>query len=658
MIPKIIDGRRDKASSFKQLINYMTDKPSDSLTDTVQPTNETVSSVAPGTFDGLNDYLVRNQKTITEPVEVEPGTQRVNIGDVTCQYNTFTLDDAAKEMNAVALQNTRTRDPVVHYVLSWPDHEKPSDDAVFDSVKFTLTAMGMDGHQYVAAIHRDTDNLHVHVAVNRINPETYKAASQSFSKDTLHKACRILEMKNGWTHSNGAYIVNQNQQIVRNPNSHKERGNWKSKDAINKMESKDGTEPLYRYIMGDEKESGSRQNYLHITSGLRDAKSWNDVHRAFSEVGLRLEKAVEHKGYVITHQGDHGTTAVKASLIFNRAQYTIKSMEERFGRYEASTHKPAKVSIYGDAYHPRAYRRDSGKRVQRKIQRAEERLLLKGRYKAYRNNLPRFEMDREYIGDQFRMTNKHTRLVKANIRSTIRDPQLRRLMYNLAEFQKQQAIARLRLNMREQRDGFIAANPRLSYRQWVEQEALKGDKAALSQMRGFAYAERRKQNYKSQLVNEIGFDRMFNGITSQDRDDVPVMVSERHGVKPRLLKDGTIILHRNGHPVTADRGHIILTESVDSGDERAADLGVALALAGKAGEVRFDGDGTFKEMGIQRIVNAAEIHDHPVAKNMVFVDTAQQEYARAEQQRLRTEQNDSKNEMEMKNRANGQFKPQ
>ncbi|WP_329808342.1 hypothetical protein, partial [Klebsiella pneumoniae] len=51
---------------------------------------------------------------------------------------------------------------------------------------------------------------------------------------------------------------------------------------------------------------------------------------------------------------------------------------------------------------------------------------------------------------------------------------------------------------------FRAANPRLSYREWVEQEALKGDKAALSQMRGFAYSSRKKEKYKQQLLSRSG----------------------------------------------------------------------------------------------------------------------------------------------------------
>lgn len=71
MIPKIIEGRRDKKSSFGQLIKYMADKPSQELTDTVQPTPETALAVKSDMFEGLNNYLTRKQKVISTPVDVE-----------------------------------------------------------------------------------------------------------------------------------------------------------------------------------------------------------------------------------------------------------------------------------------------------------------------------------------------------------------------------------------------------------------------------------------------------------------------------------------------------------------------------------------------------------------------------------------------------------
>lgn len=269
-------------------------------------------------------------------------------------------------------------------------------------------------------------------------------------------------------------------------------------------------------------------------------------------------------------------------------------------------------------------------------------MLLKGRYRAYRNNLPIYSPDKDRIADEYRKIAQHTRLVKNNVRHSVSDPHTRKLMYNPAEFKRLQAVANLRLSLREERNGFRAANPRLSYREWVEQEALKGDKAALSQMRGFAYSSVKKEKYKQQLVEQIGFNRTFNAITSHDRDDVAVMASARHGVKPRLLKDGTVIFERDGKPVAADRGHIVLTESNGIDKEKTADLAIALTIAGKAKSVRVDGDGEFKELCCNRIVDAAVNHNHPVAQGITFTDAAQQAYAQNEKHRLIREQNNSK----------------
>ncbi len=80
-------------------------------------------------------------------------------------------------------------------------------------------------------------------------------------------------------------------------------------------------------------------------------------------------------------------------------------MEERF-EYQPSHIEPAKVSVF--KLHIGAYRRDANKRLQRKIERAEERMLLKGRYRAYRNNLPIYSPDKDRIADEYRKIAQHT----------------------------------------------------------------------------------------------------------------------------------------------------------------------------------------------------------------------------------------------------------
>ncbi|MET3135343.1 hypothetical protein AAKU55_005651 [Oxalobacteraceae bacterium GrIS 1.11] len=92
-----------------------------------------------------------------------------------CETNCLSLRTAGAEMRAVAAQNTRVHDPVYHVVLSWPDGEAPTDGQAFDCGAHALYAVGMAGHQYVFGVHCDTSHVHLHIAVNRVHPATFKA---------------------------------------------------------------------------------------------------------------------------------------------------------------------------------------------------------------------------------------------------------------------------------------------------------------------------------------------------------------------------------------------------------------------------------------------------------------------------------------------------
>jgi hypothetical protein len=131
------------------------------------------------------------------------------------------ITTAAIEMNAVAARNTRCKDPVYHIILSWPEYEKPDQDAIFDAAEHALKSLNLDSHQYVVAIHGNTDNIHCHIAVNRIHPETFKSRNIEWSKKSLHWAARKSEIKHNWTHDNGIYIVQLNENnekiIILNP---------------------------------------------------------------------------------------------------------------------------------------------------------------------------------------------------------------------------------------------------------------------------------------------------------------------------------------------------------------------------------------------------------------------------------------------------------
>jgi hypothetical protein len=126
------------------------------------------------------------------------------------------ISTAGAEMNAVAMKNTRCDSPAYHFILSWPEHERPANNAVFDAAAHALKALGLGDHQYVIAIHANTDNLHCHVAVNRVNPVTFKAKHIEWAQKTLHLAARQSELKHGWSHDNGIYIIEADEQGRKN----------------------------------------------------------------------------------------------------------------------------------------------------------------------------------------------------------------------------------------------------------------------------------------------------------------------------------------------------------------------------------------------------------------------------------------------------------
>ena len=87
------------------------------------------------------------------------------------------------EMVALAEDAVRTRDPIEHYVISWREGERPQPEQVDDAVDILLDEMELherqeiDGHkkvifthQVVYGLHADTDNIHLHIVVNRVHP--------------------------------------------------------------------------------------------------------------------------------------------------------------------------------------------------------------------------------------------------------------------------------------------------------------------------------------------------------------------------------------------------------------------------------------------------------------------------------------------------------
>ena len=203
MIPHIPAQRQQKLSAskpFSDLVNYV-----------IENKHKTLHLYSNKFSDILNYSTNSLDKQTNEEKCIAIRTH--GIADITT---------ASIQMNAVSSQNTRCVDPTFHFILSWPEHERPHPDLIFDAAEHAIKALNLAEHQYVLAVHVDTDNIHCHIAVNRIHPKTFKSRNIEWAKKTLHLAARQSEIKHGWTNDNGIYIVETspagNKSIVLNNN--------------------------------------------------------------------------------------------------------------------------------------------------------------------------------------------------------------------------------------------------------------------------------------------------------------------------------------------------------------------------------------------------------------------------------------------------------
>jgi len=161
-------------------------------------------------------------------------------------------------------------------------------------------------------------------------------------------------------------------------------------------------------------------------------------------------------------------------------------------------------------------------------------------------------------------------------------------MFRVAEFEKMKAMAELRLELREERKALSDAglNRPLSWKVWVEQEALRGDVAALSQMRGQAYREKRKarQHAASEQLNAV--------LLYGPADDAPLFRTNEH--ETQLLRDGTVNYLRDGKPAVSDFGdRVEVYAATDSTSDRLNnDLAAELTVWRSGDKAVVHGEGT------------------------------------------------------------------
>lgn len=105
-----------------------------------------------------------------------------------------------------------------HWVMSWNDKEMPTADEISSAAKMFLNEMGLGEHQAVIGVHINTENIHVHMAVSRMNPETHTLSDEWNDAIKSHAVLTGIEraMKAD-PERNALYTFNVREGITPNP---------------------------------------------------------------------------------------------------------------------------------------------------------------------------------------------------------------------------------------------------------------------------------------------------------------------------------------------------------------------------------------------------------------------------------------------------------
>jgi hypothetical protein len=253
-------------------------------------------------FKRLNDYITG--KTNRKPEEKIAFTDCINLTSV---------ETATLEMEALAFQNKRCGDPVMHLLLSWRENENPTREQVQKAVKITLSELDLTECQTLYSLHQNTDNMHLHLCVNRVHPETYLAINPAhgWTRRAMEKSARKIEYSQGWQVENNTWTeIDEHGEIVRKPITSDVRVPPKPKD----MENLTGEKSAVRKAQ----EALSKETIKNISS-------WKKLHTFMRQNGMEYRK--KGSGAVIVL----GDVVLKASSVSRTL--ALSRLEERFGDY-------------------------------------------------------------------------------------------------------------------------------------------------------------------------------------------------------------------------------------------------------------------------------------------------------------------------------------
>ncbi|HAW6249042.1 TPA: relaxase/mobilization nuclease domain-containing protein [Legionella pneumophila] len=405
---------------------------------------------------------------------------------------------AIQEVLATQARNQRAKgDKTYHLLISFAPGENPSEDILKAIEERVVSSIGFKEHQRISAIHHDTDNLHIHIAINKIHPKTFNMIEPYRAYKAFAEVASTLEIEHGLE------IINHQTRKSR------------SENLADDMEQHSGIESLINWMK------------RHCRENLEAAKNWHDFHKILAVHDLEIR--VKANGFVFCNKDG---LIIKASSVSRG--FSKKNLEYHLGPFVPS---PFQTQLTGQniyRYEP-LNKQVIGKEIYARYlhEKAHGKTILSEKFKSLREAKARL-IDK---------AKKRGRIKRAAMKLLKASRTQKKYLYKQISQTLLKDIEKIRQNYTKERDNLLDLYKKNTWADWLKSKAQQGDKDALTAMR---YRNRKNQSdytLSGESPNNISADiNQVDSITKEGTEIYKVgkAVIRNTGKEIKISKGGSI----------------------------------------------------------------------------------------------------------------------
>ena len=388
-----------------------------------------IKSVRKSNFSALIQYL-------TNPQDKSERVSQIKVS------NCYSDDQTAAliEIQNTQEMNKRARsDKTCHLVLSFAEGERvPHADLNAIEERF-CNVLGFIGHQRISVVHDDTNNLHMHIAINKIHPRSLTIHNPYYDYKKVAKLCEQIEQEYGLTKVNHETVSDKASRVAQ------------------EIEARTGVESLLGWIKRE------------CLDELKQSENWQDLHQALARHGLEIKE--RGNGFVLV--ANNGV-AVKASSIDR--SLSKGNLTQRLGAFVQNEHSTQSSQQNTKQYQPRP------------LQSQMDTSRLYARYQQEQANSARQRSIQWAIlrqnRDQLIERAKREAKLKRNIIKSIKAGRLaKKALYATAHQQFKTTIDVIKSDYQKAYQHSKASHSRRGWLDWLAFEAKLGKTQALAVLR-------------------------------------------------------------------------------------------------------------------------------------------------------------------------------